>query len=177
MRLRNDSYERYAVRWEHCAARLRERPRCVAALQVVSKALTVLFYGAYAALLVAIALIHPSRAIPLVLVPGVAFAAVSLFRRYFNAPRPYECCSVRPLLVREGSGQSFPSRHAFSAFAIAASWFALSAPVAIGLLGCACAVGVLRVVGGVHFPRDVIAGAAIGMAAGIAAAAAALMLP
>lgn len=177
MRLRNDSYERYAVRWERCAARLRGRPRCVAALQMVSKALTVLFYGAYAVLLVAIALTHPSRTIPLVLVLGAAFAAVSLFRHHFNAPRPYECCGVRPLLVREGSGQSFPSRHAFSAFAIAVSWFALSVPAAVALLGCACAVGVLRVVGGVHFPRDVIGGAAIGALAGAAAVAAALMLP
>ena len=64
----------------------------------------------------------------------------------------------------------FPSRHAFSAFAIAASWFAASVPVAVVLLVAAGALAVCRVLGGVHFPRDVVAGAFIGSATGALAA-------
>ena len=173
---RDDSTDNYAARWERRTAWLRARPGRVKALRAANKALTVLFYGAYAILLAIVAFTHPWRIIPLVLVPGAAFVAVSLFRRRFNAPRPYECTAVQPLLFREGSGQSFPSRHTFSAFAIATSWFAVSVPVAVVLFGCAAAVGVLRLLGGVHFSRDVLAGAAAGTAAGTLTAALALTL-
>ena len=54
--------------------------------------------------------------------------------------------------------------------AIAASWFAASVPVAVVLLVAAGALAVCRVLGGVHFPRDVVAGAFIGSATGALAA-------
>ncbi|MFR2587027.1 MAG: phosphatase PAP2 family protein, partial [Adlercreutzia equolifaciens] len=78
----------------------------------------------------------------------------------------YERCAISPLIVRDGAGESFPSRHAFSAFAIAASWFAAAVPVALALLAVAALLAVCRVLGGVHFPRDVIAGALVGVAVG-----------
>ena len=118
----------------------------------------------------------PWKLAPLVGVTAVAFAAVSFFRRRFNAPRPDECCSIAPLIARDGAGKSFPSRHAFSAFAIAASWFAASAPIAVVLLVAAGALAVCRVLGGVHFPRDVVAGAFIGSATGALAAFLAVLL-
>ena len=110
------------------------------------------------------------RLVPLVGVTAVGFVAVSFFRRRFNAPRPYECCAIAPLIARDGAGKSFPSRHTFSAFAIAASWFAASVPVAVVLLVAAGVLAVCRVLGGVHFPRDVVAGAFIGSATGALAA-------
>lgn len=112
----------------------------------------------------------PWRLVPLVGVTAVGFVAVSFFRRRFNAPRPYECCAIAPLIARDGAGKSFPSRHTFSAFAIAASWFVASVPVAVVLLVAAGVLAVCRVLGGVHFPRDVVAGALIGSATGALAA-------
>ena len=56
------------------------------------------------------------------------------------------------------------------AFAIAASWFVASVPVAVVLLVAAGVLAVCRVLGGVHFPRDVVAGALIGSATGALAA-------
>lgn len=46
------------------------------------------------------------------------------------------------------------------------SWFAAAAPVALALLAVAALLAVCRVLGGVHFPRDVIAGALVGVAVG-----------
>ena len=112
----------------------------------------------------------------LVGVTAVGFAAVSFFRRRFNAPRPYECCSIAPLIARDGAFKVISSRHAFSAFAIAASWFAGSAPVAVVLLVAAVVLAVCRVLGGVHFPRDVVVGALIGSATGALAAFLAVLL-
>lgn len=162
--------QHYEQRYEQWAAPLRGRPGVVRALNIVNHGIVVVFYAAYALLLGWACVSDPWKLAPLVGVTAVGFAAVSFFRRRFNAPRPYECCAIAPLIARDGAGKSFPSRHAFSAFAIAASWFAASAPVAVVLLVAAVVLAICRVLGGVHFPRDVVVGALIGAATGALAA-------
>lgn len=162
--------QHYEQRYEQWAAPLRGRPGVVRALNTVNRGIVIVFYVVYALLLGWACVSDPWRLVPLVGVTAVGFVAVSFFRRRFNAPRPYECCAIAPLIARDGAGESFPSRHAFSAFAIAASWFAASVPVAVVLLVAAGALAVCRVLGGVHFPRDVVAGAFIGSATGALAA-------
>lgn len=168
--------QHYEQRYEQWAAPLRGRPGVVRALNIVNHGIVVVFYAAYALLLGWACVSDPWKLAPLVGVTAVGFAAVSFFRRRFNAPRPYECCSIAPLIARDGAGKSFPSRHAFSAFAIAASWFAGSAPVAVVLLVAAVVLAICRVLGGVHFPRDVVVGALIGSATGALAAFLAVLL-
>lgn len=162
--------QHYEQRYEQWAAPLRGRPSVVRALNIVNRGIVIVFYVAYALLLGWACVSDPWRLVPLVGVTAVGFVAVSFFRRRFNAPRPYECCAIAPLIARDGAGKSFPSRHTFSAFAIAASWFVTSAPVAAVLLVAAGVLAVCRVLGGVHFPRDVVAGALIGSATGALAA-------
>ena len=168
--------QHYEQRYEQWAAPLRGRPGVVRALNIVNHGIVVVFYAAYALLLGWACVSDPWKLAPLVGVTAVGFAAVSFYRRRFNAPRPYECCAIAPLIARDGAGKSFPSRHAFSAFAIAASWFAGSAPVAVVLLVAAVVLAVCRVLGGVHFPRDVVVGALIGSATGALAAFLAVLL-
>lgn len=157
-------------------AALRERPAAAKALVGANRVLTALFYAAFALLLGLVVLSDPWRALPVALVPAAAFVLVSAARKGMNEPRPYEVFGTEPLIAREGAGCSFPSRHAFSAFAIAVSWLTVSVPVACGLLGCACALAWCRVLGGVHFPRDVVAGAVAGIATGIVTCALAIPL-
>lgn len=173
----NRDLARYEQRYERWTAPLRGRPFVVRALNAVNRGIVVLFYVAYGLLLAWACATDPWKLAPLAGVVAVGFAAVSLFRKRFNAPRPYECCAITPLIARDGAGRSFPSRHAFSAFAIATSWFATSAPVAIALLAAACVLAWCRVIGGVHFPRDVIAGALAGIATGALALALTALLP
>ena len=72
-----------------------------------------------------------------------------------------------PIIKRKGTGKSFPSRHTFSIFVIAVTVFYFW-PVAGIITGIAGAVlATVRVLGGVHFVRDVIAGAAIGIGCGL----------
>ena len=162
--------QHYEQRYEQWAAPLRGRPGVVRALNIVNRGIVVVFYAAYALLLGWACVSDPWRLVPLVGVTAVGFVAVSFFRRRFNAPRPYECCSIAPLIARDGAGKSFPSRHTFSALAIAASWFVASVPVAVVLLVAAVVLAICRVLGGVHFPRDVVVGALIGSATGALAA-------
>ena len=162
--------QHYGQRYEQWAAPLRGRPGVVRALNIVNRGIVIVFYVVYALLLGWACVSDPWRLVPLVGVTAVGFVAVSFFRRRFNAPRPYECCAIAPLIARDGAGKSFPSRHTFSAFAIAASWCVASVPVAVVLLVAAGVLAVCRVLGGVHFPRDVVAGALIGSATGALAA-------
>ncbi|MFR5847382.1 MAG: phosphatase PAP2 family protein [Streptococcus salivarius] len=59
-------------------------------------------------------------------------------------------------------GKSFPSRHVFSATVIAMLALTLNPWLGGAMLFLAMALALLRVLGGVHYPSDVLAGYAIG---------------
>ena len=159
----------YAAHYERWTAPLRARPGAVQWLRRANETLKWLFYGAYGLLLVFAVWQSPGKAAALLIVTALGFAAVSIARARLDAPRPRTACGLDPLVEREGAGRSFPSRHVFSAFAIASSWLSVSVPVAAVLAVCAGVLGWCRVLGGVHFPRDVIAGTLAGIATGLVA--------
>lgn len=101
-------------------------------------------------------------------VPAAGFVLLSVFRAKLNAPRPYECFETAPVIEKNTKGKSFPSRHVFSAFIIAftAAWYWPAAGGALAV--CGTLLAVTRVLGGVHFIRDVAAGAAAGIGLGLA---------
>lgn len=79
-------------------------------------------------------------------------------KRVVRRPRP---AHVEPL-VRTAGRHSFPSSHATSAAAAAVAYGALGAPGARVIPPLAAAMCVSRLVVGVHYPSDVVAGAALG---------------
>jgi undecaprenyl-diphosphatase len=66
---------------------------------------------------------------------------------------------------------SFPSGHTITAFAVAVSLGVFYPGVLAGLLFCAASVALSRILLGMHFLSDVVAGAALGTALGYTAAA------
>jgi membrane-associated phospholipid phosphatase len=96
----------------------------------------------------------------------------ALLKLVFQRTRPYEVIPEADPLLRWDLGSSMPSGHAAAGAAGAVilgyllggrwAW-------AVGLL--ALAVGFARVYIGVHYPSDVLAGAAVGVVVGLAAAA------
>ena len=107
------------------------------------------------------------KLLKVIFVPAISFVLVTVIRRIINAPRPYEKFEMSPVIEKDTKGKSFPSRHVFSIFVIAVTIF-YSHPgpgIVIGLMGVAMAV--IRVLGGVHEPIDVIAGALIGILSGV----------
>ncbi len=101
-----------------------------------------------------------------VLVPGVAFVVVSIFRRVYNAPRPYEQMQIRPLIQKDTKGKSFPSRHVFSIFMIGMSFMPVFPVIAGVIFVAGVFLALIRVIGGVHYMHDVIAGALLGILIG-----------
>ncbi|MCF0142167.1 MAG: phosphatase PAP2 family protein [Parasporobacterium sp.] len=99
-----------------------------------------------------------------IIIPGVSFILVSLFRKALSAKRPYEVYDFKPVLDKDTVGKSFPSRHVFSIFMISMVYLQVSlvGALLIGVMGLILAL--VRVLTGVHFVRDVIAGALVAFA-------------
>lgn len=103
----------------------------------------------------------------LALSAGIPFVAVSVIRRLINAPRPYELYAFYETKPKDKRGSSFPSRHVFSAFLIAVLSVEMSIYVCIALFTVGVMLAVSRVLLGIHFVRDAVAGAAVGILSGI----------
>ncbi|MCR5581967.1 MAG: phosphatase PAP2 family protein [Pseudobutyrivibrio sp.] len=137
----------------------------VKVLNILDKAITyitILFYSIY--LLYAMFLYTGDSHTLLyrsILIPGVSFILVSLFRKMVSSPRPYEVYDFEPAIKKDTVGKSFPSRHVFSIFIVAYTLLQTSLLLGIIVLIMGVILAVIRVVGGVHFIKDVVAGAAI----------------
>ena len=151
--------------------RVYQRPRLVSALGII---------GAVAVILVALAFLYAVAllivfedylgAIKLLIFAGVPFLAVSLLRGYVNLKRPYEVFDIPELEEMRRSrkvGRAFPSRHVFSAFLIGTLWCMYSIPLGVAVMLLGLYIAAQRVLLGIHFPRDVIAGAVIGVLSGL----------
>ena len=100
-------------------------------------------------------------------IPASGFVILSFLRKKINAPRPYEEWTVKPLLDRDSPGQSMPSRHVFSATIISMACLHANLPAGLILLVLSALLGLVRVLGGVHYPKDVLVGYACGLLWGI----------
>lgn len=156
-----------AEQYEALSRPFREHPRALQALKVINDGLKYLCYVLYPVLLVLVALHEPTLLLREILVPTVLFVALSAFRKLHDAPRPYEALEIKPLMYKSTQGKSFPSRHIFSIFMIAMCWLAYYVPLGVFLLICGVFMAAIRVIGGVHYPKDVIAGALVAILGGI----------
>lgn len=156
-----------AERYAKLSAPFRSRPWAVKGLRSANWALTLLCYICYPALLLWLLAYMDARLWGAVLVPAGSFVLVSLFRSKVNRPRPYEAMDIQPLIIKNTKGNSFPSRHVFSVFVIAMTWGWICPPVGAALMVVGVLVALIRVIGGVHYPSDVLAGAIIGILAGL----------
>ena len=102
-----------------------------------------------------------------IMVPALGFVLLTLVRKWINQARPYETWGIIPLLDKDSSGNSMPSRHVFSATIISMACLHANLPVGLILLVLSALLGLARVLGGVHYPKDVLVGYACGLIWGI----------
>ena len=100
-------------------------------------------------------------------IPASSFVILSFIRKKINAPRPYEEWDIKPLLDRDSPGQSMPSRHVFSATIISMACLHASLTMGMICLILSALLGLVRVSGGVHYPKDVVVGYICGLAWGV----------
>ncbi|MBQ5399295.1 MAG: phosphatase PAP2 family protein [Ruminococcus sp.] len=102
-----------------------------------------------------------------VAIPLLTLIIATILRKLINAPRPYEKYSFSPLAHKDTRGQSFPSRHSASVFIISMTFLYFNP-----FLGAVCFfIGIImvstRVLVGVHFIKDIVAGALLSTAMGM----------
>ena len=97
---------------------------------------------------------------------AISHALVQLVKRGVGRPRPSLGTGWSPLAI-EPDRFSFPSGHAAAAMSIGFIYACAFPAFAMPLIAAATAVGLSRVVLGVHYPGDVVAGQALAVLTGI----------
>jgi undecaprenyl-diphosphatase len=100
-----------------------------------------------------------------VVAAGVGLAVASVVARVVDRPRPFAADPRIHAFTVHARDPGFPSDHATAAFAIAAVLLLVFGVRALAVLLAAVALAVSRVLIGIHYPGDVVAGALIGSAA------------
>ncbi len=105
--------------------------------------------------------INQTAAISAIISLGIAQALVDILNIFYFRPRPFTILPTR-LLFYAPTDSSFPSYAATIAFAIAFGTFFISRKAGVIMLVLASMLAFARVYVGIHYPSDVLGGAAIG---------------
>ena len=150
----------YQEWYDHIASKIENKPIFLRLLRTFNRFMTVVMPMIYLTLLATTYLQQGlgKQVLIYVFIPASGFVILSFLRKKINAPRPYEEWDIKPLLDRDSPGQSMPSRHVFSATIISMACMHASLPIGMICLTLSAFLGLVRVLGGVHFPKDVVVG-------------------
>jgi len=159
----------YQEWYDHIAGNIENRPFLLSLLRTFNRFMTVVMPMIYLTLLATTYLQQGlAKQVGIYLfIPASGFVILSLFRKKINAPRPYEVWEIIPLLDRDSPGQSMPSRHVFSATIISMACLHASLTMGMICLTLSAFLGLVRVLGGVHYPNDVVVGYICGLVWGV----------
>ena len=159
----------YQEWYDHVAGNIETKPFFLTLLRAFNRFMTVVMPIVYLTLLATTYLQEGlgKQVLIYVFIPASGFVILSLLRKKINAPRPYEVWEIVPLLDRDSPGQSMPSRHVFSATIISMACLHASLTMGMICLILSALLGLVRVLGGVHFPKDVVVGYICGLVWGV----------
>ena len=159
----------YQEWYDHIAGKIKNKPFLLSLLRAFNRLMTVVMPIVYLILLVITYLQEGlgKQVWIYLFIPASGFVILSFLRKKINAPRPYEVWEIVPLLDRDSPGQSMPSRHVFSATIISMACLHASLSVGVILLVFSALLGLVRVLGRVHFPKDVVIGYICGLVWGV----------
>ena len=154
---------------DHIAGNIGNKPFLLSLLRTFNRFMTVVMPIIYLTLLATIYLQQGlGKQVGIYLfIPASGFVILSFLRKKINTPRPYEKWDIKPLLDRDSPGQSMPSRHVFSATIISMACMHASLTMGMICLTLSAFLGLVRVLGGVHYPKDVVVGYICGLVWGV----------
>lgn len=125
------------------------------------KVVTWIFYFTLALL----AIKRDMRVVWVALIPWITFFSVTIIRNQLNLKRPFEELNFNSLLPHS-AGRACPSRHASSSVIITIAVYYVYPMLGIVAGILSIVICCTRVLTGVHYPRDVVCGAIIGVVFG-----------
>lgn len=159
----------YQEWYDHIAGKIENKPFLLSLLRTFNRFMTVVMPMIYLTLL-ATTYFQEGLGTQVgiyLFIPASGFVILSFLRKKINAPRPYEVWEIVPLLDRDSPGQSMPSRHVFSATIISMACLHASLTMGMICLILSAFLGLVRVLGGVHYPKDVVVGYICGLVWGV----------
>ena len=159
----------YQEWYDHIAGNIENKPFLLSLLRTFNRFMTVVMPMIYLTLLAVTYLQQGlGKQVGIYLfIPASGFVILSFLRKKINASRPYEEWTIKPLLDRDSPGQSMPSRHVFSATIISMACLHASLTMGMICLTLSAFLGLVRVSGGVHYPKDVVVGYICGLVWGV----------
>ena len=91
------------------------------------------------------------------------FGLTEIIRYFYDKPRPFEGLEGAKQLVEHDAGGSFPSGNAAFFFAIATTLFIYNRRWGVVFFVAAILMGAARVFANLHWPIDILGGAAVGI--------------
>lgn len=159
----------YQEWYDHIAGNIGNKPFLLSLLRTFNRLMTVVIPIVYLTLLATTYFQEGlgRQILIYVFIPASGFVILSFLRKKINSPRPYEEWDIKPLLDRDSPGQSMPGRHVFSATIISMACLHTSLTMGMICLILSAFLGLVRVLGGVHFPKDVVVGYICGLVWGV----------
>lgn len=88
----------------------------------------------------------------------ISFGLVSpIFRYFYENPRPFMVLDIVPL-IDEAPSNSFPSNHVMIFFPLALVIYYMNKKLGWYAIGGITLMGIARIISGVHWPADILAG-------------------
>ena len=94
------------------------------------------------------------------------FGVAEVIRIFYHRPRPFLALGVSHLI--NDSSYSFPSGHTILIFALGVATHFFNKRLAYFLYISGVVIGIARVMGGVHYPSDILGGIILGLITGVA---------
>lgn len=149
----------YTIFYQQLTDPFRSRPRIVKGMAYFNRGMTVFMPLVYGLVLIDAFLMESWKGLlACFLLPAIGFGLLSAIRKWLNQARPYEKWSIQPLLAKDTSGKSMPSRHVFSATVISMCLLYFFWLTGLICLLLSAGLALVRVIGGVHYPKDVVIG-------------------
>ena len=92
----------------------------------------------------------------------IAWGAAQIVKSFYVSPRPFLVLPDVNALFLHGDNDSFPSGHATFAFALATALYFYHRQLAYLYFVGAVLIGLSRIIAGIHWPVDILAGYALG---------------
>ncbi len=146
---------------------IKSRPKLAEFVIFANKVTTYVVYVVFSIFMASLLIRKDDRFLRILLTTAISFFIVSVFRKIYNKERPYEKFDTKSVIEKDKKGNSFPSRHVFSTFVIAVACLYVNLILGMIMIVVSVCIAILRVIGGVHYISDVVAGAIIGVLSGI----------